>query len=202
MTDLAPIFDRIYKDNLWNGVESRSGPGSGDLATAHLVHILPNLVAELGILSVGDIGCGDGHWMPDLPGYVGADVSAEAIKRAKANHPERAYYQLRATYAEMTITSAPDTLIICRDVIQHLSLAEGIALLDKIRDSGAAYLLASTYEPSDNIDIENGDFYSPNLSDYPFDLGKPLELIFDGYDYGIPDLVRDPAKFLGLWRLS
>lgn len=187
------VFDVIYRGNLWNGIESRSGPGSGPAATVRLAGDLRALVAELGITSVLDVGCGDGYWMPELPGYVGFDASTEAIKHARALHPDRVY---TADYP----TGRFD-LVILRDVIQHLSFTDGEAILSRaVSSSYGRYLLASTYIGTPNVDIVSGDCYSPDLTAPPFNMPQPLRLIFDGYTYHDADAIRDPSKHLGLWR--
>jgi SAM-dependent methyltransferase len=186
------IFDRIYRDNLWNGDESRSGPGSGRAATRRLVPDLLALVDQLGVGSVLDVGCGDGYWMPDLPGYVGFDWSREAVERSQVRHPDRRYVR--------AFPSGTFDLVICRDAIQHLSLRDGVRLVERMTRAGR-FLLASTYVEGTNVDIRNGEAYRPDLTAEPFSLPQPDRLIFDGYAYVATDKPRDPAKHLGLWRL-
>ena len=186
-------FDTIYRTNRWNGIESRSGPGSGTVATQRVKNQILGLVKELRVKSVLDVGCGDGFWMPDLPGYVGFDVSRVAIRLARRNHPKRDY---RTDWP-----AEPFDLVITRDAMQHLSLTEGMMLLEEIRETGSKWLLASTYIGATNTNIVTGDAYSPNLEVEPFGLGPPERLIFDGYHYHETEEVRDPTKHLGLWRL-
>lgn len=193
----ADVFDRIYRGNLWNGNESRSGPGSGQAATQRVAEALEVIVRGIGARSVLDVGCGDGWWTPDLPGYTGVDVSAEAISRAKRNHPDR-HYEVRAG-AELEGLSAD--LVICRDLIQHVPLEAGQAVLAAIAATGSRWLLASTYTDSENVDVAAGEFYSPDLTAPPFELPIPGVRIFDGWDYEGLGVVRDSRKFLGLWRL-
>ncbi len=192
------VFADIYRHNRWNGVESRSGPGSGSAATARLREELVTLVQELGVRSVLDAACGDGYWMPDLPGYVGIDVAPEAIRRAQARHPDRRY-----AVGDVRFLPLPAfDLVISRDAMQHLPLADVTAILAAIRSSGSRWLLASTYVGGQNVDVRAGQFYCPDLTAEPFALGDPDRLIPDGYDYATPGVIRDPQKFLGLWRLS
>lgn len=195
---MTATFDRIYRDNLWNGVESLSGPGSGPIATAHVSGQIVELAAELGVRSVLDVACGDGYWMPDLPGYVGIDVARAAVHAARQRHPDR-HYRIGDI---RRLRLAPADMVIVRDVIQHLSLDDGVEVIEAIRSGRHRWLLASTYIGGDNVDIETGDAYSPDLSAAPFDLGRPESVIFDGYTYHDPDAVRDPRKHLGLWALT
>jgi SAM-dependent methyltransferase len=152
------------------------------------------------VRSVVDAACGDGYWMPDLPGYTGIDVSAEAIELAQRRHPERRY--LVGSLATVRIPTAD--LVIFRDALQHLSLNDGTAALARIIESGPRFLLASTYIGGLNEDITTGDAYSPDLMGQPFNLGEPDRMIFDGYHYHEhgTDAVRDPRKHLGLWSIA
>lgn len=200
---MTSVFSRVYQTNAWNGRESLSGPGSGYAATAHVGPAIVALVAELGVASVLDAACGDGLWMPELPGYVGIDVAPEAIHRARRNHPGRCYLVGDARALTMPpATLLPVDLVILRDAIQHLSFADGIATLNAIRSSGARWLLASTYVGGENVDIVTGEHYSPDLNAAPFSMGEPLRLIPDGYSYHDPALIRDRRKMLGLWALA
>lgn len=187
------VFDDIYRENRWNGIESRSGPGSGTEATEAVVTELQALVAELGIGSVLDAACGDSFWMPDLPGYVGIDVAPEAIRLARERHPARAY--LVGNIVEMWLPAFD--LVIFRDVVQHLPLDVGVAAIAALRASGSRWLLASSFVGGQNVDIEAGDAYAPDLTAPPFSIGEPDRLIFDGYPG-----TRDPRKHLGLWLLT
>ena len=189
------VFDEIYRTNAWNGIETRSGPGSGMIATRRVAEDIVALVAELGVKSVLDYGCGEGLWMPDLPGYVGIDVSWAAIARAQAFHPDRTYYVDDRQYLPRL------ELVIIRDVIQHLPSVMALGLLTRAVLSGARWLLASTYQGGENVEIMEGEAYSPDLMAEPFNLWKPERLIFDGYHYHETEEARDPRKFLGLWDL-
>lgn len=189
------VFSDIYRTNAWHGSESRSGPGSGFAPTLAVADAIMGLVNDLDIETVLDLGCGDGLWMPPLPGYVGMDVAPEAIEIARRRHPGRPYLvgdEPNAAY----------DLVICRDVVQHLSLSDGLALLQRIAASGSRWLLASTYMGGVNVNIVTGDAYSPDLQAEPFSLGVPFHVILDGYGYEHAGEVRDPRKHLGLWRLD
>ena len=183
------VFDRIYRDNVWGGAESPSGPGSGSIAFA-LVPEIAKLVSELGVKSVLDIGCGDGFWMPDLPGYVGIDVSEEALKLARHRHPERDY----RLWAWGLLPRCE--LVIVRCVIQHLPLGEGVSLVKRVWDSGARWLLATTYAiDARNEDVALGDGFWVDMLAPPFSFNPPERLIRDD------GASSDHGGALGLWRL-
>ena len=77
-------FTKVYMQNSWGGMLSRSGPGSeGDYASQK-VELLKEIITEYGINSILDIGCGDLYWMkeivPLLGNYHGVDVVEELVK--------------------------------------------------------------------------------------------------------------------------
>lgn len=188
------VFSRIYAENRWNGGESLSGPGSGSVPTQRIAREIVALVAELGVESVLDVGCGDNFWLPDLPGYLGVDVAPEALERAERFHPERRY---ALVHPWEPLPKAD--LVLCRDVIQHQSWLDADKLIQRIQASGATWLVASTYVPGEIRNIVTGeDAWRANLKPW---LGEPERTIQDGYDWSEPDVLRDPDKMLGLWRL-
>jgi hypothetical protein len=189
-------FETIYRRNLWNGIETRSGPGSGTAATTAISHAIAELADNLEVETVVDAACGEGRWQPELPGYLGLDVAPSAIRAARRFHPERDY-----RVHDVRDGCPTADLVICRDAMQHLSLEEGRQLLEAIRASGSPWLLASTYVGGQNVDIATGEWYSPDLTARPFNLPAPMHFIPDGYDYADPELIRNPAKHLGLWWL-
>lgn len=199
MTDLGPIFDTIYREDRWAGDDSRSGPGSGVIATRRIATAIPFLIDLLGVRSVVDATCGDGRWFPDLPRdvtYTGCDVSREAVELARRNRPGRVFLinDLR--------TNCPQTdLVVLRDALQHLPLADGVVALAQVRESGSRWLLASTYIGGENVDVPAGGAYSPDLERAPFWMDPPALLIPDGFTYHDPHEIRDGRKMLGLWSL-
>lgn len=188
---LAPVFDRIYRRNEWTGGPSRSGQGAGDTERAELVPELRALVADLRIQSVLDIGCGEGYWMPKLPGYIGLDVSAEALQVARARHPKWDY-----RLDDGSPFPATDAAIV-RCVIQHLSFASAQALLERVRDARIKWLICTTYERGFNEDIEDGRGYWPNMRLPPFSLDEPVRSLRDGRTDN-----EDRGARLAVWRLT
>lgn len=187
---LRAVFDDIYRTNAWNGTETRSGPGSDIAATASLRRALVELVDELGITSVVDAACGEGNWQPDLPDYVGLDVALEAVLGARERHPDREFWVW-----DLRKSCPRADLVICRDAMQHLSLADGRAMLESIRHSGSRYLFASTFRGGMNVDIVSGGAYAPDLEAPPFSMSPAMRYVPDGSSHG------DPRKFMGLWTL-
>lgn len=189
------VFEDIYRHNRWNGGESLSGPGSGTPATRLVAAELAILVETIGAESVLDYGCGDGFWMPDLPGYVGYDPTERAIERARINHPDRDYRSI--------LPGGVFDLVIMRDVLQHLSFHTGTLVLARAKNRSRRWMILSHYVNGSNRDIADGSAYSPKMTAAPFSLPTPKAMIFDGYHYHEhgTDAVRDPGKYLGLWDI-
>lgn len=190
------VFVNHYATNHWNGTDSLSGPGSSRVTTQHVVSALNLIERAIEPLSVLNVACGDDLWTPELPGYLGVDIVPQALERARGFHPNRRY-QL-ADARDLSEYSTFD-LAICRDAIQHVPIRDGARMIREIREH-SRWMLVSTYILTDNRDVAEGEFYSPNLTAEPFDMPMPELLIFDGWDYGDGNRVRDPQKFLGLWR--
>jgi hypothetical protein len=189
-------FDAIYRTNAWKGSESRSGPGSGTAPTRPLLRAIDLVERAIQPNTVLNIACGDDFWTPELPGYLGVDIVPAAIERARKRHPSR-HYEL-ADGRDLARYGLFD-LAICRDAIQHLPLADGRRMIEEARRH-SRWTLLSTYVLTENQDIAEGDFFSPNLTAEPFELEQPELLFFDGWDWKNGTAARDPHKYLGLWR--
>ena len=60
-TDAATIFDHFYHTNAWGVKESVPAPGSTLAYTVYLRTELPRLLSNLGVQTLLDAPCGDGH---------------------------------------------------------------------------------------------------------------------------------------------
>lgn len=152
---------------------------------------LRGLLDRLGVTSLLDAPCGDFNWLAqvDLTGiaYVGIDVSLSNLATARRNAPDRDFRHLDILSAELPRCGA----ILCRDFLQHLPNHLAIAVVDRFRATGAAWLIATSHDAPENSDIDRvGDFRPLNLVAAPIGLDPPLEVIGDG-----------PGRILGAWRL-
>jgi 2-polyprenyl-3-methyl-5-hydroxy-6-metoxy-1,4-benzoquinol methylase len=98
--------------------ELGSGIGSRGQPLIDKRALLGALLGALAPTSVLDVGCGDGEATKDLPmrGYVGIDLSAEAVRRAKMGRPEGEF--LVGRLADFSVRA---DLTICLDVLIHQS---------------------------------------------------------------------------------
>src|SRR4051794_12222294 len=133
------LFTGFYHDNVWGDTESRSGSGSSAAAAAGLIEALPRLLRELGVTSLLDIPCGDFAWMGqvDLTGvdYVGADLVTDIVAGLQARYggDRRRFIRLDAIADPLPQVDA----ILMRDLLLHLTLAQGRRALANVKRSGA-----------------------------------------------------------------
>ena len=91
-------------------------------------------------------------------------------------------------------------LVFCRDCLVHLSFADIFKALHNICDSGARYLLTTTFiDREHNEDIKTGQWRALNLESAPFGFPRPLALIDEQCPEG-DGQYRD--KSLGLWLVD
>lgn len=193
-TPRADAFTHIYHTNEWASDESKSGTGSTLEATQTVRDGLAALIKELGVTTLIDAGCGDFNWMRHLADgsfhYTGIDIVAPLI--AKNN---KRYANEHRAFKVHDIVAAPcptADLILCRDVLFHLSNRDARAALQNLIRSGSKYLLTTTIPGTDkNRDIPSGSFRIINLRLPPFNLPQPIQTIPSG-----------PDRVLALWKIS
>lgn len=201
--NLAQRFRRIHDTNLWGAAASKSGLGSEPDATAVLRAELPGLFRKLGVTSLLDAPCGDAGWIgkADLGvRYVGIDIVPDLIEglqgRAASGDIKGEYH-----LADITADALPRCdAILCRDCLVHLSFANIARAVANFRNSGAVWLIATTFpEWQTNADCEDGDWRALNFERPPFNWGPPVELLNENcLEAG--GGWRD--KSLGAWRLA
>ncbi len=196
-------FRRIYEKNLFGGKESRSGPGSSMEQTQVLRKELRALLERLAVNSLLDAPCGDCNWMraADLGAvtYTGVDIVPELIE---ANRTRFASRGIRFMVADLSRDPLPRAdLIFCRDCLVHLPFEQIRACLVNFLESGATYLMATTFTATQlNQDLEPGAIWRPlNMERAPFCFPPPEYLLFEQCT---EDSGRYPDKSMGVWRLS
>ena len=133
--------------------------------------------------------------MPDLPGYVGVDIVPGAIASARTRFPGRDF-----RVADIVLDDLPRAdAVLCRDVLQHLPLADGLSAIENFRRAGARFLLSSTHEGGRNRNVPAGRWFAIDLEAAPFSLGPPLESFPDG---SWASGVAFPTRRFGVWRIS
>jgi len=180
------LFAEIYNHHLWAG-QSRSGSGSDPAQTAEYRALLARFIAENGVRSVVDLGCGD--WastrLVDWSGinYRGIDIVPELVA---ANRAAFGSDQIRFECSDLVEAAVGQAdLCVCKDVLQHLPTADVQAILAKLPAFKFALLTNDWQEErmrgwrslwrwqavgNANGDIPPGGHRPLRLSDPPFSL--------------------------------
>lgn len=199
--DITDTFAHIYNQNIWGSNESVSGVGSTNHETKILQQTLLKVFNDLRITSILDAGCGDFGWLGaiKLPiKYDGFDIvkqNINSLSKQYANHKHINFHL--NDFLTCQLPSAD--LILCRDVLVHLSNTDIQTALKQFKNSGAKYLLTTHFTDCEsNEDIVTGDWRTINLTLAPFNLGGPKQIIVEGCAQN-DGLYKD--KCLALWQL-
>jgi SAM-dependent methyltransferase len=145
----AEIFSEIYRRNMWGGEAGTfySGPGSDAEFARQFADVANTLIAERGIKSVVDLGCGDfrvgGQIASAEISYTGVDVADALIKR---NRQLFARAGIKFCCTDIIEDELPDgDLCILRQVLQHLSNAQIAGILGKL--SRYRFVLIGEHHP-------------------------------------------------------
>ncbi len=195
-------FNKVFKENLFEGKDSVSGAGSSLEQTIVLREQLQNIFKKLGTRNLLDIPCGDFNWMQNVNlndiKYSGADIVEELVNRNNIR-----YQNVNRSFVKADLVNGPlpkaDT-ILCRDCLVHLNFEQCFSAIKTIKSSGASYLLTTTFtEHHINIDLKAGIWRTLNLQDIPFSFPKPIYLINEKCteaDCNYSD------KCIGVWEIN
>jgi hypothetical protein len=182
-------FTKIYQMDYWRSRESRSGQGSELAHTEHLRRHLPEIFERFGIGSILDAPCGDFNWMQHVVRgtdirYVGDDIVRPLIEENQRRHASA-----NVSFVHLDIINNPlpaADLMICRDCLFHLSIADIMAFLANFDRAAIPYLLTTNHIGADtaNSDIETGSFRLLDLFAEPF--GLPRAPLFRVEDFRPP----------------
>jgi SAM-dependent methyltransferase len=164
--NVESIFDFIYARSVWGG---GSGAGSDLSRTVLYIAYVQALMDRYDVRSVLDLGCGDWRFSRylDFSGrdYTGFDVVPSVVATNRAVFGAA---NIRFEQADLSahLELAPCDLILCKDVLQHLSNARVSAILSKC---SAAHLVLVTndYHP-ENSDCRDGETRPLDVTAPPF----------------------------------
>ena len=153
-------FVQVWKQNLWSSAESRSGRGSerrhakpDRVFLLDLIRKRVALTPKTANLTIVDFPCGDMNWMVELletlegeyasVTYHGYDIVPDAI----AQHRKRfgRIKPLWHFYHADAVSTVPvrGDLLLCRDLLNHLSLEDGRRVLSNVLMSRTPLLAIS-----------------------------------------------------------
>lgn len=196
------VFTRIYKQavNEWFSQETVSGVGSELRVTCRMRQELSRLIKRFGITSIADAPCGDLNWMKHVNigtcRYIGIDIVQELIENNKRIFGSSREFR-HLNLVENVIDQVD--LIICRDMLAHLTYEQIFTVLKNFKKSGSKYILMTTSVITHkNDDIQGaGGWRVLNLELPPFNLPRPLALIEEDVPFEL-----ERGKHLGLWFLD
>ena len=193
--DTKSMFTEIYRNNLWNNEESLSGGGSTLNRTAKIREGLQELFLDREIESICDAGCGDFNWMKTVEfrtiKYIGIDIVADLISANKEK-----YEGENISFIDLDIIrdDLPTVdLIICREVLFHLSFQDVRAAIANFKRSKSRYLLVTHFPYlSENIDVQTGRCRGIHFQKAPLNFPPPISTIQED--------VSDHC--LALWKIA
>jgi len=198
LTPKSKRFHRIYRSRYWGqNSESISGCGSTLEATRNVREQLPALLSRLDCQALLDLGCGDFNWMKNVRlecKYIGADI-VDSIIQSNNDHyacAHRTFLNLDATRS--TLPDGVD-VVLCREVLFHLSNQDIFRVLKNVKDSTATYFISTNIDiESENLDTFTGGYRPLNLQKPPFNFPQPIDVI---HDHGVSE-----DRYLCLWKVG
>lgn len=167
MSDCNAIFEEIYRTKLWG---EGSGGGALPPVAQPFADLVSRLLREFKVWAVLDIGCGDGRasslWSLGETRYFGYDCSPSIIAEARTLHPDRNFITKDAIDAHLP--SGLFGLVVIKEVTQHLSDDDVLALFERLRKLGAPVLHCSSMAPGCYLEGRTGGYRAVRLSDRPW----------------------------------
>lgn len=199
------VFSHIYETKHWWDGESLSGPGSSLASTLTISLFLPVILRAIGARTLLNAGCGDEHWMHgilpqlNLELYLGVDIVPSLI-----DENQKKYGTDRVLFMQLDIAEDPlleVDVIMCRDVLAHLSYEDIHAVLRNFKKSGSTYLLATSYSNvrQNSLEMMTGNCRWVNLQAAPFNFPEPLISVFE---LSSEDKMVAQGKRICLWRIA
>lgn len=176
-------------------MESCSGVGSSLVKTRNTLQTIEKVFKEHQIKKFLDLPCGDLNWMSkaSMNGveYTGMDLSPSLISYNKQKYGQNKKFVTHDIVKDEILEKFD--LILCRDLLFHLSSESALAALNNFKKSGSKYLLTTTFPNiNENISIKDNEWYPINLEIAPFNFPPPIALYQEVED----------GKCLGLWKLT
>lgn len=200
---IEQVFTEIYEGNRWGNPETISGVGSTIDQMKHIIGQVDSVIAELGVVSLLDIPCGDFNWMKQVNlstlEYIGADIVEEII----AVNNEK-YKSLNINFLKLDITCdqlPPSDLVLNKDCFVHFSYHDISRAIENIKKSDCRFLMTTTFAKHNvNWDIDTGKWRPLNLERQPFNFPKPMINIEEQATKGWEKEFK--GKSLAVWEIE
>ncbi len=176
------IFAKIYKECGWGKGDFRSGSGENLAEVEWIVSLLVLVFDKYKWETLVDIGCGNFTWARNLLPllraelYTGVDIVEEIIDENRSKYK---YKDVVFKVMDMMTDKLPlADVAIVKDVLPHLSYYYIEKAMKNICSVGYKHIILTGYLNNTNRDIETGDWREINLMKSPFDLPRPLEVMW------------------------
>lgn len=158
------VFADVYARNLWGNRKAGfySGPGSESVAADVYVANIAAFIADHQVTSIVDLGCGDfrvaQRILDGTTSYLGIDIVAPLVEENT-----KRYANGQVSFRCLDIIAEelpPGGLCLIREVFQHLSNAEILQVIPKLRNF--RFVIYTDYQPGSearcwpNRDIAHG----------------------------------------------
>ncbi len=176
----AQRYATIYKKALWGKNSSgigHSGPGSTFENTEEYRTFLEHFIKSKKIKRVVDFGCGDWEFSQHINwnncSYTGYDIVKSVIENNILKYSNESCQFIHANGLDENFADAD--LLICKDVLQHLSYENIEKFLAQIHKFKYCLITNDINPNEENSDIRNGRYRPLDLSKSPFNLtGKTI----------------------------
>jgi SAM-dependent methyltransferase len=161
---VSKVFEDVYNQSSWGGEQGKfySGPGSDGNAARIYAQGIEAFLNEWNISSVVDLGCGDfrvaSRFLNDEISYVGIDIVESLVHENLAKHRSE---KISFACLDIIKDQLPEgELCLIREVFQHLSNAEILEVMPKLRQF--RYVVYTDHQPGPgarcipNRDISHG----------------------------------------------
>lgn len=144
--------------NAENGLESVSGVGSSIGNSRDAADLVACAIDAYRPRFMLDVPCGDCQWIKRLDVwdeviYTGIDINPDVIAGLKSEW-WGTFECLDAVCDELPCSD----LVVCRDLLQHLSLDDGVAALRNIISTGCDHILITTHQCEENKDLRDSSW--------------------------------------------
>ena len=193
---LRQTFNEIYDKGAWaKGADGKgtSGVGSTLEITREYRAYLEAFIKSHEIKSIVDAGSGDWEFSSAVDWnhahYLGVDISNTVVGAVKRKYESDL---VKFQVGDVTESLPRADLLICKDVLQHLSFAQVRKFIkNNLKKGKYKWAIITNDRGAENRDIKAGDFRPINLSAPPFGVKKLVDLpvTFDGQPEKIVELL-------------
>ncbi len=176
------IFAEIYENCRWGKDDFRSGSGKDLEEVKRITSLLASVFDKYNWKTLIDIGCGNFAWARNLlpllraESYVGVDIVEEIIDE---NRDRYKYTDVAFEVMDIMTDKLPlADVAIVKDVLPHLSYYYIKKAMKNICSVGYKYIITTGYFNGINKNIKTGEWRRINLMKLPFNLPRPLEIIW------------------------